>query len=189
MFPGGIHEPAMALAETLLGAVDNPRLSRVFFSDNGSTGNEVAIKMSLRAARLRYGPRDKQQLGVLGLRGGYHGDTLGALDCAEPGLFNEKIEWYDGKGYWFDYPTVLCSNGEWSVSVDADGLRAEVGDAKRFHSLDEIFDVEGREQRGEHRPYERYISQVLGRLRQQGRRFGALILEPVVVGAGGMALV
>ncbi|KAM4065732.1 aminotransferase class-III domain-containing protein [Hirsutella rhossiliensis] len=189
MFAGAVHEPAMELAETLLQTMGNPRLSRVFYSDNGSTGNEVALKMGLRAARLRYGPDDEQQLGILGLKGGYHGDTLGAMDCAEPCLFNDKVEWYDGKGYWFDYPTVLCSNGEWSVKIDGGGLRAELGDAKRFRSLDEIFDMEAREKRGEHQPYEKHIVDILDRLHKQGRRFGALILEPIVIGAGGMALV
>ncbi|KAF4507677.1 hypothetical protein G6O67_004150 [Ophiocordyceps sinensis] len=189
MFAGAVHEPAMELAETLLDAMDNPRFHRVFYSDNGSTGNEVALKMALRAARLRYRPDETQQLGVLGLSGGYHGDTLGALDCAEPSMFNDKVEWYEAKGFWFDYPTVLCSNGEWSVDVDNDGLRAELGHAKRFSSLDDIFDVETRERLGEHRRYETYITGTLSRLRQQGRRFGALILEPVVLGAGGMALV
>ncbi|KAK3897656.1 pyridoxal phosphate-dependent transferase, partial [Staphylotrichum tortipilum] len=51
------------------------------------------------------------------------------------------------------------------------------------------FDVVGREERGEGRGYERWIRGELERLKQEGRRLGALIIEPVVLGAGGMLLV
>lgn len=188
MFAGTAHEPAMALAETLLRGMRNPRMSRVFYSDNGSTGIEAAVKMALRAARLRYGWGTGDGLGVLGLKGGYHGDTMGAMDCAEPCLYNEKIEWYEGKGYWLDYPTVLCSDGKWSVAVNK-GLAEDLGPGEAYGSLHDIFDVEARERRGEHHRYEAYITDTLKRLRRQGRKFGALILEPVVLGAGGMELV
>ena len=188
MFAGTVHEPAMTLAETLLGGMQNPRMSRVFYSDNGSTGIESAVKMGLRAARLRYGWGPGDGLGILGLRGGYHGDTMGAMDCAEPGPYNEKIEWYEGKGYWFDYPTVLCKDGKWSVTVN-EGLTEDIGSGSGYGSLHDIFDVEAREQRGEHQRYEAYIKATLTRLQQQGRKFGSLILEPIVLGAGGMELV
>jgi dethiobiotin synthetase/adenosylmethionine--8-amino-7-oxononanoate aminotransferase len=51
---------------------------RVFFSDNGSTGIEVALKMALRATGRRYGWEGEvgSDVGVIGLRGGYHGDTV-----------------------------------------------------------------------------------------------------------------
>lgn len=188
MFASAVHQPAMALAETLLDGMKNPRLNRVFYSDNGSTGTEVAIKMGLRAARKRYGWDTSQKLGILGLKGAYHGDTIGAMDCAEPGIYNEKIEWYEGKGYWLDYPTILCKNGKWSVAV-ADGLRESFGEEKAYASLAEIFDVEGREANGEHAMYEEYITSTLQRLRDQGRKFGALMLEPIILGAGGMEFV
>ncbi|ATY66051.1 dethiobiotin synthetase [Cordyceps militaris] len=157
MFAGAIHEPAMALAETLLQGTGNSRLARVFYSDNGSTGTEVAVKMGLRAARVRYGWGPHEKLGVLGLRGGYHGDTIGAMDCAEPCVYNENIEWYEGKGYWFDYPTILCKDGTWQVTAPPAWRRSSDGRAKA--------------------------------LRAQGRKFGALIMEPIVLGAGGMAFV
>jgi len=50
----------------------------VFFSDNGSTGIEVALKMALRATGRRYGWEGEvgSDVGVIGLRGGYHGDTV-----------------------------------------------------------------------------------------------------------------
>lgn len=188
MFAGAVHQPALTLAENLLRGMGNSRFTRVFFSDNGSTGTEVAVKMGLRAARKRYGWGTDQKLGIIGLKGGYHGDTIGAMDCAEPCTFNENVEWYEGKGYWFDYPTILCSNGKWQISAPA-GLENELGDTRQYGKLKEIFDVEKREQNGEQKLYESFIVAELEKLQKQGRKFGALIMEPIVLGAGGMAFV
>ncbi|KAM3512070.1 hypothetical protein MY11210_004267 [Beauveria gryllotalpidicola] len=188
MFAGAIHEPALTLAENLLHETGNSRLTRVFYSDNGSTGIEVAIKMGLRAARVRYGWGPNEKLGVIGLKGGYHGDTIGAMDCAEPCIYNENIEWYQGKGYWFDYPTILCKDGKWQISAP-DGMEKELGRARDFASLDQIFDVEGREKNNDDKLYKSFIIEKLQGLRAQGRKFGALIMEPIVLGAGGMAFV
>ncbi|KAI1452775.1 bifunctional dethiobiotin synthetase/adenosylmethionine-8-amino-7-oxononanoate aminotransferase [Annulohypoxylon moriforme] len=188
MFAGAVHEPALALAETLLSSIKNPRLTRVFFSDNGSTGVEVAVKMALRAARLRYGWAASDDIGIIGLKGGYHGDTIGAMDCAEPSTYNENIEWYDGKGIWFDYPNIKCIHGRWVVEVP-DTLRADLGDDQVFTSLSDVFDIDSRESRREHKIYEDYIETALSRHLRNGRKFGALLMEPVVIGAGGMQLV
>jgi dethiobiotin synthetase/adenosylmethionine--8-amino-7-oxononanoate aminotransferase len=188
MFPEAIHEPALALAETLLQGLQNPRLKRVFFSDNGSTGNEVALKMALRATRLRYGWPMSTKLGVLGLKGSYHGDTIGAMDCVEPGEFNNKVEWYEGKGFWLDYPTVKCIDGRWLVQFPNE-LRDQFGLDKDFASLADIFNLPARASKNEQAVYEAYITDVLRGLQGRLERFGALILEPVVLGAGGMMLV
>ncbi|KAK4198341.1 bifunctional dethiobiotin synthetase/adenosylmethionine-8-amino-7-oxononanoate aminotransferase [Triangularia verruculosa] len=181
MFAETIHEPALALAETLLEGMGNERLKRVFYSDNGSTGVEVAVKMALGAARGRYGwtEEERKKVGVVGLKGSYHGDTIGAMDCSEPGVYNERVEWYEGRGAWLGSPGVRCEKGVWVV----DGLE------RRFGTLGEVFDVEGRERRGEGGRYEREIRATLEGLVRKGGRFGALILEPVVLGAGGMHLV
>lgn len=190
MFAGSVHQPALTLAKTLLTNLDNPRLSRVFYSDDGSTGVEVAVKMALRAAKLRYDPKDTSnstRLEMIGLKGGYHGDTIGAMDCAEPCAFNEKTDWYEGRGYWFDYPTILCVDGKWRIQMP-DELQ-EPHELRDFASLSDIFDIDARESKREHLPYEEFIFKTLKKLHIDGRKFGALILEPVVLGAGGMALV
>ncbi|KAJ0159684.1 Bifunctional dethiobiotin synthetase/7,8-diamino-pelargonic acid aminotransferase, mitochondrial [Colletotrichum tanaceti] len=187
MFASAVHEPALALAQTLLKALRNPRLARVFYSDNGSTGMEVAVKMGLRAARVRYGWAAGDRLEILGLRGSYHGDTMGAMDSTEPSVFNKKVEWYSGKGFWFDYPSVMCKDGRWQVRVP-EALRKEIGEGREFAALSDVFDVSLREATQEARSYEKYIIKVLGRLRDQGRRFGALVMEPVILGAGGMIM-
>ncbi|KAH7202374.1 pyridoxal phosphate-dependent transferase [Fusarium oxysporum] len=173
MFAEAIHEPALALAEMLLKGANNPRFSRVFYSDNGSTGCEVAVKMALRAARLRYGWGPNDNVHVLGLKGSYHGDTIGAMDCAEPCVYNEKIEWYEGK---------------WVVQVP-DGLRDELGQDSHLKSISEVFDLESRLNTEQYRKYERYIEGVLSKLQASGRKFGALMMEPIILGAGGMIFV
>jgi dethiobiotin synthetase/adenosylmethionine--8-amino-7-oxononanoate aminotransferase len=205
MFAEAVHEPALALAETLLAGMGmgmGGRLARAFFSDNGSTGVEVAVKLALRAARGRYGwvpggemmgekGKGGDGVGVLGLRDSYHGDTIGAMDCSEPGVFNEKVEWYEGKGYWFEYPVVEFAGGVWKVEflprTVVKGVEGPTGSS--YPSLSAVFDLEAREGRGEARGYEQFIRATLERLAAEGRKFGALMLEPVVLGAGGMMLV
>ncbi|EGY19020.1 adenosylmethionine-8-amino-7-oxononanoate aminotransferase [Verticillium dahliae VdLs.17] len=189
MFAEAIHEPALALAEKLLHGMGNPRLTRVFYTDNGSTGCEVAVKMALRAARLRYGWAASEKMEILGLKGSYHGDTIGTMDCSEPSVFNEKVEWYQGKGFWFDYPSVWCRDGKWVVDTP-EALQNNLGDGAKFGSLSDVFDLSNRTQTKAYESYKNYFRSVLERLQKQdGRKFGALMLEPVVLGAGGMILV
>lgn len=189
MFAGGIHEPAITLAELLLRHLANPRLKRVFYSDNGSTGMEVALKMALRATCTRYGwDVGRKDLGILGLRGSYHGDTIGAMDCSEPSTFNEKVEWYRGRGHWFDFPKVMMVKGQWVVHPPP-GMEEELGTSSTFSTLGEVFDVESREASNAAHKYKKYITVTLERLvRGEERRFGALMFEPVILGAGGMIL-
>ncbi|KAK7957929.1 Bifunctional dethiobiotin synthetase/7-8-diamino-pelargonic acid aminotransferase [Apiospora saccharicola] len=197
MFAEAIHEPALALAETLLQGMHrsdyySSRLSRVFYSDDGSTGVETALKMALRAARRRYGWPVDSKLGIIGLEGAYHGDTIGAMDCADPSAYNEKVEWYEGKGVWFRPPRVICRGGTWHIDVPAEVAGEEASGEKvysAFESLTHVFDFRKREGRGEHLIYEAHVESVLRHHLDKGRRFGALLMEPVVLGAGGMVLV
>jgi dethiobiotin synthetase/adenosylmethionine--8-amino-7-oxononanoate aminotransferase len=78
LFPSGTHAPALELAEKLLDTVGKGWAERVFYSDNGSTGMEVALKMALRSSGRRYGWEGVvgENVGVIGLKGGYHGDTV-----------------------------------------------------------------------------------------------------------------
>jgi adenosylmethionine-8-amino-7-oxononanoate aminotransferase len=88
MFAGVTHQPAIDLAETLV-QLSSPGLTKVFFSDNGSTSVEVALKMSLQYW-LQTGKPQKTKF--IYLQGGYHGETLGALSVCGIGLFREKFE-------------------------------------------------------------------------------------------------
>src|SRR3954471_10050430 len=80
MFGGLTHEPAVGLAERLV-AMTPAGLERVFFSDSGSVSVEVALKMAVQAQRGRGRPRKSR---MLALRGGYHGDTAGAMAVCDP---------------------------------------------------------------------------------------------------------
>jgi len=88
MFAGVTHQPAIDLAEKLVNT-SSPQLTKVFFSDNGSTSVEVALKMSLQYW-LQTGKPQKTQF--IYLKGGYHGETLGALSVCGMNLFREKFE-------------------------------------------------------------------------------------------------
>ena len=83
LFPSGTHAPALQLAEKLLDSVGKGWAERVFYSDNGSTGMEVALKMALRSSGKRYGWEGVvgEDVGVIGLKGGYHGDTVSSCSC------------------------------------------------------------------------------------------------------------
>ncbi|MDJ0277048.1 adenosylmethionine--8-amino-7-oxononanoate transaminase [Sphingomonas sp. 2R-10] len=83
IFAGYTHEPAETLAAGLRAILPNA-LTRVFFSDSGSTSVEVALKMALGYWRNRGEARDR----ILVLDHGYHGDTIGAMSVGARGVFN-----------------------------------------------------------------------------------------------------
>lgn len=92
MFGGITHEPAMALADKLL-QITPPELNKVFFSDSGSVSVEVALKMALQYWQAQ-GQTKKTRM--LTIRGGYHGDTFGAMAVTDPvngmhSLFNHML--------------------------------------------------------------------------------------------------
>ncbi|KAH8671967.1 pyridoxal phosphate-dependent transferase [Tricladium varicosporioides] len=190
IFAGTIHEPALLLAETLLKNLKNPRLSKCFYSDNGSTGMEVATKMAFTAATSRYQwDKSNAEIGVIGLKGSYHGDTIGAMDCSEPSMFNEKVHWYKGRGYWFDFPQVKMSNGNWFIEP-APGQIGDLGKRLEFKSQSDIFEIKSRKQTDVYKGYCSMIRETLLRLvKEEGRTFGAVVMEPVILGAGGMLFV
>ncbi|KAK5100703.1 hypothetical protein LTR70_001396 [Exophiala xenobiotica] len=190
MFANAVHEPALDLCYNILSTLRNPRLSRVFFTDNGSTGMEVAVKMALRATAKRYGWDDHNgEIGIIGLKGSYHGDTIGVMNCSEPSPFNEKVDWYKPWGYWFSPPEVKLVKGQWRIQLPADdSMPREEGPTTLFPSLQAVFDFDARQEDAQF--YADYIARTLTHLtHQQKRKFGALILEPLIMGAGGMIFV
>jgi adenosylmethionine-8-amino-7-oxononanoate aminotransferase len=80
MFGGLTHEPAVRLAQRLVGITPEP-LQHVFFADSGSVSVEVAIKMCLQYWRSLGRPGKRR---LLTWRGGYHGDTFGAMSVCDP---------------------------------------------------------------------------------------------------------
>jgi adenosylmethionine-8-amino-7-oxononanoate aminotransferase len=96
MFAGCTHPPAVELAERLVALLPRgpgtpgtpPHLTRVFYSDNGSTAVEVALKMALQYWRNRGEPRTA----FVGLHDAYHGDTVGAMSVSEASVFTAAFE-------------------------------------------------------------------------------------------------
>jgi adenosylmethionine---8-amino-7-oxononanoate aminotransferase len=80
MFGGLTHEPAVLLAKRLTELAPEG-LERVFFADSGSVAVEVAIKLCLQFQRAAGRP---ERTRLLTVRGGYHGDTFGAMAVCDP---------------------------------------------------------------------------------------------------------
>lgn len=85
MFAGYTHPQAVTLAERLLKILPHG-LSKVFYSDNGSTAVETALKMAFQAA-------DSGKK-LLAFQNGYHGDTFGAMSAGGKGVFNRPFQPY-----------------------------------------------------------------------------------------------
>jgi len=87
IFAGWTHEPAETLAAGLR-AIMPEALTRVFFSDSGSTSVEVALKMALGFWRNRGIGRHR----IVVMEHSYHGDTIGAMSVGARGVFNRAYE-------------------------------------------------------------------------------------------------
>lgn len=87
IFAGFTHEPAARLAARLTQMLPET-LTRVFFSDDGSTSVEVALKLALQFWRNRGTPRRR----ILAFEGGYHGDTFGAMAVGRSSGFYAPFE-------------------------------------------------------------------------------------------------
>nr|MCW2728264.1 Adenosylmethionine-8-amino-7-oxononanoate aminotransferase [Aeromicrobium sp.] len=80
MFGGLTHEPAIELARRLVD-ISPTGLDHVFFADSGSVSVEVALKMAIQFQR---GRGRSSRMRIATLRGGYHGDTMGAMSVCDP---------------------------------------------------------------------------------------------------------
>ena len=87
IFAGWSHEPAEKVAAGLREMMPEA-LTRVFFSDSGSTSVEVALKMALGYWSARGEPRHR----IIVMEHGYHGDTIGAMSVGARGVFNRTYE-------------------------------------------------------------------------------------------------
>jgi adenosylmethionine-8-amino-7-oxononanoate aminotransferase len=100
IFAGFTHEPAIQLSNNLLSILPHNQ-SKIFFSDNGSTAVEVALKMCLQYWFNLGTPKKK----VIAIEGAYHGDTFGAMSVGERGLFTKPFHPYLFDADFIDFPT------------------------------------------------------------------------------------
>lgn len=88
IFAGFSHQPAEDFCAQLV-AVLPEGLNRFFFSDNGSTAIEVAIKLTIQYWENKGMPSKAK---ILALEGAYHGDTFGAMSVGARSIFSEPFE-------------------------------------------------------------------------------------------------
>lgn len=86
MFSGFTHQPAVALAEKLLSKLQ-PYYTEIFYSDNGSTAVEVALKMAIQYWKNKGIEKKK----FLAFTNSYHGDTFGSMSVSERDVFTKPF--------------------------------------------------------------------------------------------------
>ena len=136
IFAGFTHEPGARLAAELVRRAP-AGLTRVFYSDDGSTAVEVAVKIALQYHQLR---GEDRRL-VAALENAYHGDTFGAMSVSARGLFTEPFT-----PHLFDVARL-----------------PDPSEADTVAALERL-------------------------LAERGRELAAVIVEPLLLGAGGMRM-
>ena len=112
-FLGFTHEPAIRLAQDLVHLLPGSKITRAFFTDNGSTAIESAVRMALQFWKQNGGPeRDT----LVAFDRAYHGDTLGAASLGGIPLFK-------GSGNDFGYRVITVPSLEVLDSLSADERR------------------------------------------------------------------
>jgi len=116
MFAGVTHPPAVQLAERLVHNAPAP-MAKVFYSDNGSTAIEVALKMAFQYWQNK-GVAGKNR--IVALEGGYHGDTFGAMATGKSsGFYDPFAPWL----FQVDFiPTGVCACTEEETLAALDQL-------------------------------------------------------------------
>jgi adenosylmethionine-8-amino-7-oxononanoate aminotransferase len=90
IFAGFTHEPAVTLAESLINLLPG-EFSKIFFSDNGSTSTEVALKTAIQ---YWWNKEEKDRTTILAFENSYHGDTLGAMSVSDRSVFTAPFTNY-----------------------------------------------------------------------------------------------
>lgn len=100
VFAGVTHPKAVELAERITQILPE-ELEKVFFSDNGSTSVEIALKMIVQY----WHNKDEKKQRFLAMNGSYHGDTFGAMSVGQRGYFNAPFEPFFFDVDYIDFPT------------------------------------------------------------------------------------
>jgi adenosylmethionine-8-amino-7-oxononanoate transaminase len=167
---GLASEPASLLAEKLILSVNRPRagsvpprprMARVFFSDNGSTAMEVALKLAYQFA-IRSGLSRRPRF--LSLDNAYHGDTVGAVSLGHIDLFHRSYS-----GLLFKSGKVMSPYCYRCPFNRAKPERSDARDSRKC-SWECVGEVERK----------------FAARKKKGEPFAAFVFEPLIQGAAGM---
>jgi adenosylmethionine---8-amino-7-oxononanoate aminotransferase len=145
---GFTHDAAEELADRLRNWV-NPQLTHMFFSDDGSTAVEVALKLAVQYFGNLERPEKHE---IVALAHGYHGDTAGAMSVSDESPFTKP---FDSMRY-----PVHRVNSAYCYRCPV-GLKRETCHIECVNQLEDL-------------------------LKQRGEQIAAVIVEPLLQGAGGM---
>lgn len=148
IFAGFTHQPAEELAERLRGVLPKS-LNHMFFSDDGSTAVEVALKLALQYWQNIGKPEKKR---IVALQHAYHGDTAGAMSVGDDSSFVAAFR--EMRFPVLRTPSAYC-------------FRCPVGKSRATCDIECV------------EPFERLLDERHGEI-------AALIVEPLLQGAGGM---
>jgi len=165
---GFANEPASLLAAKLVklanpkSTIHNPKLGKVFFSDDGSTALEVALKLAYEFTRRIRGPKTKPRF--LSLAGAYHGDTIGAVSLGHIDLFHKAYG-----GMLFPTDKVMSP---YCYRCPFNKAKPERADAREYRKCN--WECVGK------------VEQKFSAQKKRGNPYAAFIFEPLMQGAAGM---
>ncbi len=166
---GFANEPASLLAEQLVGVANpkrtpqkglTPQLNKVFFSDDGSTATEVALKLAYAFARRKGNKQPK----FLSLEGAYHGDTVGAVSLGHIDLFHKAYG-----GLLFKSDKVMAP---YCYRCPFNRAKPERGDAREYRKCN--WECVGK------------LEQKFAAQKKKKNPYAAFVFEPLMQGAAGM---
>ena len=140
----------------------NPKLEKVFFSDDGSTALEVALKLAYQYTLRTRGPKSKPRF--LSLDGAYHGDTIGAVSLGHVDLFHQAYG-----GMLFKTDKVMSP---YCYRCPFNRAKPEREDARKYRQCN--WECVGK------------VEQKFSAQKKKGNPYAALVFEPLMQGAAGM---
>jgi adenosylmethionine---8-amino-7-oxononanoate aminotransferase len=163
---GFANEPASLLAKKLVcianTKINKPKLSKVFFSDDGSTALEVALKLAYEFTRRTRGKKSPPRF--LSLDGAYHGDTIGAVSLGHIDLFHKT------------YGEMLFKTDKvqspYCYRCPFNRAKPERDDARNYRQC--------------HFECVSKVEQKFSAQKKKGNPFAAFVFEPLMQGAAGM---
>ena len=165
---GFANEPASLLGEKLIKAtcaktrLQNPELAKVFFSDNGSTAMEVALKLAYEFTRRGRGKKPPPKF--VSLAGAYHGDTAGAVSLGHIDLFHKNFS-----GLLFKTDKVMAP---YCYRCPFNRARPERADARNYRKC--------------HWECVGQVEQQFATRKRKGNPYAAFVFEPLMQGSAGM---